>query len=70
MFLTRPSTRLAIFIACYVARAGKAWERGYILTVSVPTGFTDQGVMPTSSQVEESSMAGMGTYDYVKDPKV
>ena len=29
MFLTRPSTRLAIFIACYVARAGKAWERGY-----------------------------------------
>ena len=28
MFLTRPSTRLAIFIACYVARAGKAWERG------------------------------------------
>ena len=23
-----------------------------------------------SSQVEESSMAGMGTYDYVKDPKV
>ena len=33
MFLTRPSTRLAIFIACYVARAGKAWERGYILLV-------------------------------------
>ena len=24
----RPSPRLAIFIACYVARAGKAWERG------------------------------------------
>ena len=41
-----------------------------ILTVSVPTGPTDQGVMPTSSQVEESAMAGVGTYDYVKDPKV
>ena len=41
-----------------------------ILTVSVPTGPTDQGVMPTSSQVEESAMAGVGTYDIVKDPKV
>ena len=30
MFLTRPSRRLAISIACYVARAGKAWERGYV----------------------------------------
>ena len=33
MFLTRPSPRLAIFIACYVARAGKAWERGYVYTM-------------------------------------